>query len=561
MPAPLTDGPAARSQGHAPLVWLAAPLVWGYVLARELGTDISPGWLVAFGMAVALTALLLTLREQWFVRPAWGFLLVLAGTFLCWAYYLVREPPPVPAGEFLPREAEVVLEVERLFQTDPAFPRLSGQAIVVEAPARQPELRGQPLAFSLWAENIARAQALPGAHIRARGKVTRLDPAAELSDFERYLSDSGTAFWLGQGNVLAVDRPAGAFRQWCHRINRRIADTLKRGADTPGTQALAGVATAMFLGDKSALQRQQKETFIASGTMHLFAVSGLHVGIIAGALALMLRVLRVPGPAAAGLGLALLLLYVQIIGVPPSALRAFLMVAFYWGAQVVRRKPAPFSALLASAVAVLLIDPRQLFGAGFQLSYLVVAALLLYAAPLTEWANAWLDPYRLIPEGSLSRTQRLLRKSLHVLNGSLAVSVAAFIFATPLTIEYFHIFAPGAILLNLILIPLATAVIVVALVAAVLGLAGVGLLSGWLNPLAWAAVWEMWVVVSAAVRLPGGFWQAEFAASWLPPLAALFLLGSLLIVARWARTRPVVFLLPPVILAPVLVFGANFANL
>jgi competence protein ComEC len=381
-----------------------------------------------------------------------------------------------------------------------------------------------------------------------------------LNDFQRYLVQSGYALQLEQGDALALERPAGAFRRWCHRVNTRIANHLHSGAASPGENALAGVATAMFLGDKAALGRQQKEAFIASGTMHLFAVSGLHVGIIAGAFALVLRrLLRVPPPTAAAVGLGLLFLYVQVIGAPPSALRAFLMVAFYWGAQLFRRKPAPVSALLASALAVLLIEPRQLFSAGFQLSYLVVAALLLYAAPLTEWANARLDPYRLIPADTLA--QRFLRKSLTVLSGSLVVSVTAFIFATPLTIAYFHVFAPGAILLNLILIPLATVVIVAALLSATVGLTGLGAACAGINAAAWVLVWEMWTVVEAAVRLPGGFWEARFTAEWLPPAAALILLGSLLAVARWARTRPAVFWLPPAILAPVLVFGVKFATL
>ncbi|MBC2594294.1 ComEC/Rec2 family competence protein [Ruficoccus amylovorans] len=561
MAADRPDESAPRTDGHAPLLWLAVPLVWGYILAHTLGGALPVWGLAALGLAVGAAALVLTCREGWFVRPVWGFLILTAGVLLAWAYYLVREPSSAPVGDFIPREGEVVLEVGRLFQTNPKYARISGLGTIVTSPAWRPQLAGQAVAFSLWTEGIEEGGILPGALIRARGKIARLDTKPDLNDFEQYLVNSGYPLQLSQGSLLGVERPAGAFRQWCRSVNRRLAGALGEGAVSPDTRALAGVATAMFLGDKAALGREQKETFIASGTMHLFAVSGLHVGIIAGTLALALRLVRVSGPVAAVVGLGLLFFYVQVIGVPPSALRAFLMVAFYWGAQVVRRKPAPFSALLASAVAVLLIDPRQLFGAGFQLSYLIVAALLLYAVPLTEWANARLDPYRLIPLNSLRRWQRFLRWAMRGLNASLAVSATAFIFATPLTVAYFHIFAPGAIFLNLILVPLATGVIVLALVSGVLGLAGAGAVCVWINTLSWAVVWEMWTVVSAAVAVPGGFWQARFAHEWLAPLTTLLLLGSLLVVARRARTRPVVYLLPVVILAPVLVFGVNFAKL
>ncbi|QYY34410.1 ComEC/Rec2 family competence protein [Ruficoccus sp. ZRK36] len=553
--------PAPRTDGHAPLLWLAAPLVWGIILARVLGATVPPVALAATGLAVAACACVLTLRERWFVRPVWGFLIIVSGALLAWACALHREPPALPPESFTPREAEVALKIDRVFQTGKKFPRLSGLATVSEAPRLQPYLHGQPIAFSLWAEDIDRGEALPGATIRARGKVTRLNPDDDLNGFEQYLVQSGYVLQIGQGDALQIEHTASGFRRWCHHMNRRINTALHAGAETAGEQALAGVAAAMFLGDKGELARSQKETFIASGTMHLFAVSGLHVGIIAGAFALILRLLRVPAPTAAALGLALLLLYVQIIGAPPSALRAFLMVAFYWGAQLFRRRPAPFSALLGSALAVLLIDPRQLFSAGFQLSYLVVAALLLYAAPLSEWAMARLDPYRLIPADSLSRFQRLLRYLLKILCASLAVSVAAFIFASPLTIEYFNIFAPGAVLLNLILIPLATIVIVGALASAIIGLAAIPALGAIVNAAIRPVIWEMWAVVSSSITLPGGFWQAGFRAEWVAPTASLALLLSLLAVSRWARHHPVAYLIPPAILTPVLVFGAEFAKL
>ena len=250
----------------------------------------------------------------------------------------------------------------------------------------------------------------------------------------------------------------------------------------------------------------------------------------------------------------------QIIGATPSAVRAYLMVLCFWGAQLVRRRPSPFSALLASAVLVLLWEPKQLFNPGFQLSYTVVAAILLYAVPLTEFIEARTQLYGLIPEENLSRWQRFVQKAQTWLIGSAAVSLAAFLFSTPLTIGYFSIFAPGAILLNLVLVPLATLAIVASLIAALTGLAGLVSLQVIYNFAGWMLIWLMWQAVNRAVGLSALFWQADFSASWLAPLGTVLLLLCLLLVSTYWRRRPLVFFLPLVVLVPVLVFGVNFTQ-
>lgn len=556
----MTPDGTTRTTGHTPLLWWIMPLLWGYILGKTLGAAIAPPVLAGLGLAVGIAALLLTRNDRLFVKPVWAFLVVLAGTFLAWAYYLHREPPVTTTDEtFLPREAELVIQIERRFQTSERQPRLSGFATVVEAPAHLAELKGAPLSFRLWPD-VPRDTVLPGAQLLARGKLERLENTAALKDFEGYLLRSGYAYRLDRGNFRDVVQPASAFRQWCHAANLRIASLLSAGAHDKQTYAMADIATAMLLGKKGALSGDQKQTFIASGTMHLFAVSGLHVGVIAGALALVFRLFRLPEWLGACLGLALVFLYVQVIGATPSAVRAFSMVAFFWGAVLFRRKPVPFSALLGSAVLVLLLEPRQLFSAGFQLSYTVVAAILLYAVPLMDFVEQRTAPFRFIPEGSLRRWQRLAMTAHRWLIGSLAVSLAAFLYSTPLTIEYFEIFAPGAVLLNLALVPLATVTIVSSLLATVTGLVHAGFLTVVFNHAAWMLVAAMWWCVKAGTGVTVFFWQAEFRAGWLAPAATLLLLASLLMVGAWWKRHPLVFLLPLVMLAPVLALGVRFSQ-
>ncbi len=553
--------PATPSQsgGHAPLLWLVIAMVWGGVLAEKLGAAVNPLTLILLGLVLALAALVLTRSERSYSPAAWGFLLIVAGTLLTWAYVLVRQPAEIQDKPFLPREAELVLRIERTFQTNPARPHISGFATVREAPAVLKSIEGQYLAYSLYTE-LPREDILPGSLIRARARLDWLDPAKVENDFERYLVQSGAKLRFDRGDCLALAQPAPAFRRWCSGANLAISEALHTGANTPQSDGLADIATAMLLGKKGELSGTQKDAFIASGTMHLFAVSGLHVGIIALSLAIALRLLRLPAGLTALLGLALLFFYVQIIGATPSAVRAYLMVLCFWGAQVVKRKPAPLSALLGSAVLVLLWEPRQLFSPGFQLSYTVVAAILLYAVPLTEYIESRTHLFRLIPEENLSPRQRLLQKGQTWLIGSAAVSWAAFVFSTPLTIAYFKIFAPGAILLNLVLVPLAMLAIVSSLVAVASGLIGLSLLQLAYNYAGWMLILLMWQAIVFLGQLSVLFWQASFIAPWLAPVCTLLLLMCLLVVSTCWRRKPLIFFLPLAVLIPVLVMGVNFTQ-
>ncbi|MEM8550333.1 MAG: hypothetical protein AAGF10_06035, partial [Verrucomicrobiota bacterium] len=122
------------SAGHSPLIWWVAPLIWGIILAREVQVAaLSPLMLVVLGLVTTAAALTLTLRTRWFIQPVWASLLLLGGTLLAWAYAEVRMPPEVVDPPLLPREAELDLRIDRLFQVKASQPRLSGYATVVKA--------------------------------------------------------------------------------------------------------------------------------------------------------------------------------------------------------------------------------------------------------------------------------------------------------------------------------------------------------------------------------------------------------------------------------------------
>ena len=117
---------------------------------------------------------------------------------------------------------------------------------------------------------------------------------------------------------------------------------------------------------------------MATGTIHLLVIAGLHLGILAGALFWLLRRTSLPRGWVAGLVAAATVFYMLLVDAGPPVVRATVLVlvacaAVYWG-----RRPLSFNSLAAAALVVLVINPSHLFHVGAQLSFLSVAGLMWY---------------------------------------------------------------------------------------------------------------------------------------------------------------------------------------
>lgn len=156
------------------------------------------------------------------------------------------------------------------------------------------------------------------------------------------------------------------------------------------TQEDAAMLNAMLFGDRTQLSHALRAGFERTGTFHLFVVSGLHIALLTGALYWLLRRLRLPQPAAVLLTIAGATGYAAVTGMGAPAQRALVMSAMYLLARWIGRKTSALNALGAAATVVLAFDPRALFEAGFQMTFLVILAVAGIAGPLIE---RWLTPY------------------------------------------------------------------------------------------------------------------------------------------------------------------------
>ena len=151
--------------------------------------------------------------------------------------------------------------------------------------------------------------------------------------------------------------------------------TLTRGLeDSPDVAALIN---GMALGLRHETPDDIEEPFQQTGTLHLFAVAGLHVGIVAQLLWIIALLLRLPRKAAAALIIPCLFFYSAITGFHVSSVRAATMAAVLLGGIFFDRPVLALNSLAGAALLILAVDPNQLFSAGFQLSFAVVGAILV----------------------------------------------------------------------------------------------------------------------------------------------------------------------------------------
>lgn len=537
---------------RAPLLWLLVPFVAGLATAEVRPLSGGEMRLAAVAAAGLLAAAWWALRgaSRRRIRLAEAALLS-AGWLAGWIWLPLRAPPPMRWTD-APRELNVVLEVEQVYAPAPGRRTFSGIARIVSGEGAAAGLAGQRVYFAA----IRRISVVPEASGRYpfRGLVESVPTGSLTRDFDRHLGNLGIGLRLMRGQMGAELRAPHPFRRFCAKAQDRMAAVLAHGLDRH--PALVSLYQAMVLGEKAVLSQVQENAFMRSGVFHIFSISGLHVGVIAAAILAVLGVLRVPRRVGSVAGLTALWLYVQVTGASTPAERAFLMIAFYLGARMFRLPGSPLGALAGAALTTLLLDPRQLFTAGFQMSYTVVLALVVIGGPLADaWREAW-KPWRYLPEADWGKGRRFTRWLGRQVIVTAAITWAACVASTPGSIANFGLFSPGALLGNLLVVPLASLAIIAGFVSLLFGLIGLLPVCALVNHAAGVLIFWMDAVVQRGTELPGVYFPAEFEAPWVGSVAvALVTAVTLLAGARRGAHRQ---WWPVAAVAAALILGVNF---
>jgi len=243
------------------------------------------------------------------------------------------------------------------------------------------------------------------------------------------------------------------------RLRESMAQRLSAGIDDP---VVSDLILAMVLGDTSTMPEAIQKEFRGTGTFHLFSVSGLHVGILSVILWYILRTFSVPQSIAAFIIIPALFFYALMTGFQAASVRSAIMASIMLAGFFFNRQPILLNNLCAAGFLILLFDPNQLFNAGFQLSFTVVAIILLLAKTFTTTFKKPFQPDPFIPNKLLNRWQIFVMRRGYALAGLVAVSLAAWMGSLPLTLHYFNLISLSALPANLIAVPLSFGIMAIA---------------------------------------------------------------------------------------------------
>ena len=339
--------------------------------------------------------------------------------------------------------------------------------------------------------------------LRLRAPHGSLNPGGY--DYEAWLFEQG----IGATATVREATPcADRSRYWLLQARQRVANQLEQWL--PGDPAL-GLVAGLAVGDRSLLQEQDWDIFRVTGTSHLMAIAGLHIGMVVAALFFLLRwlwaafpalCLRLPAQKAAMLGAVLVaIIYALMSGFEPPAQRALLMLLFGFAALWFDRPSLLPRALGLAWFLIVAADPLALLSPGLWLSFTAVAAIFYVG-------SGRLGPHR--------RWRELLMLQLTL---SLAL--------LPLTFFFFQGGGWLGPLANLVVVPLFTLLLPALLLA--LGLS-------WLSPVLGLPLLHLVAQAIYGVR-EGLGWTADHApAAWIaasppPSLLLLALLGIALLLA------------------------------
>lgn len=540
--------------GHrAPLLWLLLPFMAGLAAGRIF--DAPPALLVALAALVAGAAVPLAWTPQPAAHGAWPLAFALAVALGGMAYFHLRLNRLAAWSALPPREARLTLRVERAFTPPPEGKRTSGFAVVTQADAHLRDVINQRLYFSLNLPPTAMPP-LRTSEILAVGVLAPLTRQARSGSFDEYIANAGMTFKFTRGRWLGDAAPPSRYARFCQTAEQRFHAIL--GAGLTDRPALAAILRAMMLGQKQEMSEDQQELFMHSGTMHLFAISGLNITAIALSMQILLTLLRLPRLAAAAVSLAALWLYVEVTGSSPSAVRAFLMCAVFIASFSLRRPSNALAALATSALLILLIEPMQLFSASFQMSYGIVTVLLLLGLPLTEALQARWPLFASLPEAAWGRPRRVIAGLWRGFLGMVGIGLATALVSTLSTIQFFQLLTPGSLAINLVLIPISTLVIGAGFLSLLCGLVGCMAGSVLYNHAGALLAWSMDILLRAAMSVPGVYRSAQFRAAWLGPAGHAALLALCLAGYAWHWRRERGGFWPPFILVGLLLlFGVK----
>jgi ComEC/Rec2-related protein len=443
----LPSPPFLPFRQRAPLAGLFVAAAGG-VLASDQQPEWWPGWSAAFLIAALIV---------WKVRSSWSAWLLTFFVFAFWHGNQVTTDPGYQFSHQRPFDASehtvtlLVVSEPKLDQLR-AVQRFVALVSCIDHRSVQfqvsAECSGEPFSY--------------GDRIIAQGKFsvpTRPMNPGEF-DFEKYLERQNIYLnfrTLRDVPAMVTAQNAGnPFVAAALSTRHRILEALQAGLEDDAE--VAQTIQGMILGARAETSPALKRLFRDTGTIHLFSASGLQVGLLTGLVWSSLRYIRFPRRSFAPAIVCVAIAYCAVTGFYPATVRATVMAGFMAVGVSLERPIATVNSLCGSGLLILIHDTQELFQTGFQLSFAAVLAILSAARPFGHllYRPFQVDPF--LPMRLLRPWQRAWHSAMLRVCEILSLSTVCWAATAPILIFQEHRLSLVAIFANLLVVPLATAV-------------------------------------------------------------------------------------------------------
>ncbi|MGD8704809.1 MAG: DNA internalization-related competence protein ComEC/Rec2 [Syntrophobacterales bacterium] len=515
---------------HRPLFYLLISLCCGIFAGHHL--PVQPFLLAASAILLCAFLCFLTVRGQRLL------LLPLAVFALMGALASTTIPDPVqpPAGiqQLLQKKSAFLMGII----TRPLERRLSNTRIILRLEALKEGESWQTVSGNLLL-TVRNCEKQWSVGQRLIGRV-RIKPIRNFNNpggfnYRQYLADQ--RIWVRgyvrqDAELVPLGNPERGLSYFLDIIRTRSRVFLEAWLPPD----LAGLYQALLLGERYRLSADLREQLYNAGIGHLLAISGLHLGLVAGFAYLifhffLVRIVAVARrwgarPVAALAAFPIALTYGLLTGMGLPALRATLMLAFFTLALVVQRQKDLLNSLLLAAFLILSFHPEALFAASFQLSFIGVVALV--------WVLPRL-PVISILQPQDGQDQRLPRLGYRLYQFICASLILSF-FTAPVVLYHFHRLTPVGMITNLFAVPLVGFLVLPAGLLALCFLPISALLAGFFLTL---GTLGLKLVVFLAAKFGSLPWATLWPGTpkvWQVGLAYILLLVLFTGISRWLKT-------------------------
>ena len=277
-----------------------------------------------------------------------------------------------------------------------------------------------------------------GDRLFLRGNLYRPFSFSKGFDYRNYLKHQNIYLILSLGKdsgmVKQLEKNVGnPILSFSFKIKHRLKEVIVKNLSSFS----AGILNALILGDRQDLSKYLLDILMKLGTIHIIAISGFNVGIVAFIILLVLKIIKIHRKPRYILTMLLLIIYCILTGASPPVVRATVMAVIFFCAYFFEREANIYNSLSLATLIILGVNPWQLFEISFQLSFLSVVSIV------------WLSPKikSIFPE-KLNKIPWLRFLIL-----TFSVSSAAWIGLLPLIAFYFKTFTTITVLANMIIVP------------------------------------------------------------------------------------------------------------